>query len=1436
MCDATIPGVKADRLSLQLAARTFELVSPAGAGGFGSVWKAVCDDGCVVALKWAHDATGAAMLAHEAEVASLALSPRLPELVDGGWLVVPPSVAPGAKLTTASGPGEGVRPFLALSWIEGEPLDARPAGEGGAAVREALAVAADAAEALADLHGIGAAHGDVKPQNLLVDAEGRVHVIDLGLSCPAFSTDMTGATPRYLASGDADLGDARARDLLALGVVLAERVSIAVRDARDAVAAARRAPLPAPLDEICGALLSRSPTARPAARWVARAARGAVGGPGALAERAGRDGRAVRAAYLRLRRHELATAAGAAQDTAPWLAAAVALARRARSLVAPAAPGGEGPLLGPLPVEGLLRWLVLTCGPHAAGWPVHLVASVGEAAFAAALVDLARRLPPEAWTFRDVEEAVTGGAGERRAADAGARLDVAGEGEATAGGDPRAAGAPMDAAAAAGLALAVAAVPPDALAMAAVEADRRAPAPLVLAAADALRRSGEMGRAKSLVLRESVRGAKGARALAAEVLRRAGELDEARRTAGEAIEQGDDDGGRARAALARLALDEEDVDRARSLAEGAASAAVAEVAALAAARRGDGAQALADVARGEALARTPEERARLAAVRGYVLHPTDAEGAFAAFGAAVEYAVRAGAVVEEATYRTGLAASAADLGDLGVAIASAQRAAVLWEVLGRPARAARALLACAAAHATVRAAHEARATALSAVLRAREGGDSRAEAYACWAMADALPAGDAEARAAAEEADGLLAGGSADDALRAAARLLRHASPKLDPARMRAADETAADPAREVAGRLAWWGARAEALVRGDADLTTGAARDDATHVLGAMLGLSDARAPVGERGPALFAGYELAARLGRSDAAGRLLAACREVARALLARTPAELSARARALPWVEPATVASADGMRPEQAAELERILRSLGDRERLHVLLDRVVDALVLWTGVERGLLLLRAPDGRLLPRAARNLARADLSGEQLALSHTLAQRALDARAPVVAVDAAGELSSVVQSVHVLKLRSVLALPLIARGEVLGVVYLDDRLRKGAFGPRELSWAQTIAQLAAVAILDARQNVLLRRAARRAQRASAELAEALAKREAEVDTLARELAQQRTGRATRHRYDRIIGGSEPMQKLLALVDRVTASDVPVLIFGESGCGKELLARAIHENGPRASRPFVGENCGAIPEGLLESALFGHVRGAFTGADRPRAGLFEVADRGTLFLDEIGEMSLPMQTKLLRVLEDGMVKPLGSDRARKVDVRVVAATHRDLEAMVKARTFREDLYYRLNIVPLRIPPLRARTSDIPVLVQHFVKVHAKGADVRLTKGALSKLLSYAWPGNVRQLENEVRRAIVLSDGVVDAEHLSPEVAGSRGLARVPDGLNVRERIDALEIELVQKALERTKGNQTQAAKLLGLSRFGLQKMMKRLGVGGGSATVSEA
>jgi transcriptional regulator with GAF, ATPase, and Fis domain len=296
--------------------------------------------------------------------------------------------------------------------------------------------------------------------------------------------------------------------------------------------------------------------------------------------------------------------------------------------------------------------------------------------------------------------------------------------------------------------------------------------------------------------------------------------------------------------------------------------------------------------------------------------------------------------------------------------------------------------------------------------------------------------------------------------------------------------------------------------------------------------------------------------------------------------------------------------------------------------------------------------------------------------------------------------------------------------------------------------------------------------------------------------------------------------------MRALLKLVDRVTASEVPVLLIGESGTGKELVARAIHRNGSRANRAFVSENCGSVPETLLESTLFGHVRGAFTGASSTRAGLFDVADGGTLFLGEIGEMPLAMQTKLLRVLQNGEVRPVGGDKVRRVDVRIIGATHRDLEGMVAKGTFREDLWYRLNVVSARVPPLRERPQDIPLLVSRFVEQHSLGKKMKVTRSAMDRLSAFPWPGNVRQLENEIRRAIVLADERIDVGELSEEVArGGPGAAREA-GFGLKARVDALEIELVKDALSRTKGNQTRAAEMLGISRFGLQKMMRRLGI----------
>jgi transcriptional regulator with GAF, ATPase, and Fis domain len=653
-----------------------------------------------------------------------------------------------------------------------------------------------------------------------------------------------------------------------------------------------------------------------------------------------------------------------------------------------------------------------------------------------------------------------------------------------------------------------------------------------------------------------------------------------------------------------------------------------------------------------------------------------------------------------------------------------------------------------------------------------------------------------------------------DDALRAAARLWIHGEAPFDLARF---DRLGSAGECSIESRLDWWGARA----------TVEARRADPERpelVTAALAAL--ASGPVVARGPALSAGARLSARTGDGAMTRRLTLAAGDAAREIVRRAPAELRAAITSLPWVRAAEADIAGtSFSAEQVGDVEHLVRALGRRDELRSLLRQVVDALVLWTGVERGLLLLKAPGGRLLPRAARNLARSDLSGPQLELSRSLAERALEVGEPVVAVDAAGDLPAIHESVHALKLRSVLAVPLIAHGEALGVVYLDDRVRRGAFGPSELAWVRLVATLAAVAIADARAHLLLRRVARRAERAEARIASDLARREAELDVAERELARATGGRETRFAYDAVVGESEAVKAMLRVVDRVTASEVPVLISGESGSGKELVARAIHVNGPRARCPFVSENCGAVPEGLLESTLFGHVRGAFTGAIRPRAGLFEIAHQGTLFLDEIAEMSLGMQAKLLRALQDGEIRAVGSETVRRVDVRVIGATHRDLAALVREGRFREDLFYRLNVIGVTVPSLRSRIGDVPLLVQHFVKAHAGERRIRISRAAFDALAAYGWPGNVRQLENEVRRALVLCDDSIELEHLSPEVRDREtSEASRADGLNLRRRLDVLEAELVRTALRRTQGNQTRAAELLGVSRFGLQKMMKRL------------
>jgi transcriptional regulator with PAS, ATPase and Fis domain len=308
--------------------------------------------------------------------------------------------------------------------------------------------------------------------------------------------------------------------------------------------------------------------------------------------------------------------------------------------------------------------------------------------------------------------------------------------------------------------------------------------------------------------------------------------------------------------------------------------------------------------------------------------------------------------------------------------------------------------------------------------------------------------------------------------------------------------------------------------------------------------------------------------------------------------------------------------------------------------------------------------------------------------------------------------------------------------------------------------------------------------------------------------------------------------IGEHPLMQKINAMVQRVAATDATVLLTGESGTGKELAARAVHTYSPRATFPFVPMNCAAIPEELLESELFGHVRGAFTGASSARVGMFQLAEGGTIFLDEIGEMSTALQAKLLRVLQNREIRRVGADQPQAINVRVIAATNRDLALEVEKGTFREDLFYRLHVIPIHLPPLRARRSDIPSLVQHFLeKQNLKyGRTIQLTPEAMVYLWEYDWPGNVRELENLVERLVVLNEnGLVGPEDLPPSIRSFISEKKIPhpslsDGeIDLQKAVEQFENRLIDEALRHANGNITAAARALKINRTTLIAKLRR-------------
>ncbi|MDQ7779961.1 MAG: sigma 54-interacting transcriptional regulator, partial [Planctomycetota bacterium] len=458
----------------------------------------------------------------------------------------------------------------------------------------------------------------------------------------------------------------------------------------------------------------------------------------------------------------------------------------------------------------------------------------------------------------------------------------------------------------------------------------------------------------------------------------------------------------------------------------------------------------------------------------------------------------------------------------------------------------------------------------------------------------------------------------------------------------------------------------------------------------------------------------------------------------------------------------------MARDKYKKLQEISQALNSEHDLPRLLDTIMDAAVGITGAERGFLIL-AEGGSFNFKVARNFGGEPVKNPAYEISRSIADEVVKTSVPIVTANAQEDerLSSFV-SVSDLKLRSVLCAPFKSKGRVTGCIYLDNPFEEAIFTEVELDVLTTLGDHAAIAIENARllaenirQKEELRIAKDRLEKKVELQSEEIAEKEAE-------LKEKREALVTKYSYANIVGQSAALQNVFRTLDRITASDFPVIIEGESGTGKELIARALHFNGPRGKYRFVSENCAAISETLLESELFGHKRGSFTGANQDRKGLFEMAHQGTLFLDEIGNMSLEMQKKLLRAIQEGEIRPVGGKNTIKVDVRIVSASNQNLRELVARGQFREDLFYRINVVRIVLPPLRERKEDIPLLVERFLHNIAHEADQppkKISREAMRNLLEYDWPGNVRELENEMRRAVALSEDIILPDALGEEV-----------------------------------------------------------------------
>jgi transcriptional regulator with GAF, ATPase, and Fis domain len=514
------------------------------------------------------------------------------------------------------------------------------------------------------------------------------------------------------------------------------------------------------------------------------------------------------------------------------------------------------------------------------------------------------------------------------------------------------------------------------------------------------------------------------------------------------------------------------------------------------------------------------------------------------------------------------------------------------------------------------------------------------------------------------------------------------------------------------------------------------------------------------------------------------------------------------------------------------IRRLARSIAVETDQRKFYNVVVDLAVESTGAERGMLVAKQAD-KLCVISARNVDKESLRGREARLSLTIAREAMAQETPILVEDALRQEGfSQAESVAQLGLRSVLCVPVWLNGETVAAIYVDSRFISAAFGSKDAHMLETIADLLSLYMWKAGMEDKL---------AAAEARFAMALKEADelreqlqlLGRLSKPAAAADVCPEGRHPtgFPPMIGTSPAMQKVYGIISRVLDNDITVLITGESGTGKELVARAIFEYGRRKAMPFVAINCSSIPSNLIESELFGHLKGAFTGAVRDKKGRFEVADGGTLFMDEVGDMPLDMQGKLLRALQYGEIQRLGSVTPRKVDVRVVAATNKNLEEQVSKGAFREDLFYRLNIVSIEVPPLRKRKEDIPMLVEHFVEQNRKQGITTvagITPQALLLLRKYPWPGNVRELETVLKSACLFAEKtLLDADDFQALVSAEAMLLDSSDPSSFDGRTLAeIEKDVILGTLKKNNGNKKKTALELGIDRRTLYNKLKVYGL----------